>query len=186
MDKILEEMKKAGRQAFRTREYAALLGKPDYARIVLHRLNKKGEIFKIKNGHWAFAEAQIEAIACEMSKPSYVSFHSALYLHRLTTQIPLKVQLAVARNAKKYRIKKEAVQEYRIPVLSFNHATIKNEGGIIIATPEQAFADCLLIKRSCPAIILIEAKASIKIDEVKKMLENSKAGTKRLKAILNA
>ena len=50
MDEILKAMKKTGKAAFRTREYAALLGKKVYARLVLHRLKEKREIISINEG----------------------------------------------------------------------------------------------------------------------------------------
>src|SRR3989338_2493497 len=54
MGGALEVLRKTGRGAFRTREYAALVGNSGYARVALHRLKNKGEIFLVKRGWWAF------------------------------------------------------------------------------------------------------------------------------------
>ena len=131
MDEILQAMRKAGRAAFRTREYAALLGKPAYARLVLHRLKVKQEINSIKNGWWAFPDAMPEAIASEISKPCYISFHSAIYLHGLTTQIPRKIQIAVIRRTRKYNILGMEAKEYKVKKSQFN--SFYRKEGIMIA-----------------------------------------------------
>ncbi len=184
MDKILSEMKKAGRSTFRTREYAALLGKGSYARLVLHRLNKKGEILPVKNGWWAFPDALAESVACAISSPSYVSFHSALSLHNVTTQIPRFIQLAVARNARQYRVFGTIVKEYRVKMGQFNNFSRKD--GLFLATPEKAFADCLVVPRSCPNIVLSEAIGSISTWAVKRLLFTQAARSRLMKVMENA
>ncbi len=166
MDEILQAIKKSGRAAFRTREYASLLGKKAYARLVLHRLKSRNEILPIKNGWWAFPDAMPEAVASDMSKPCYISFHSALYLHGLTTQSPKYIQIAVLRNAKKYNILGIEAKEYKVK--QFDSFYLKD--GILLATAEKAFADCLLVPRACPDIILIEALGKIDLSKVRAMM----------------
>ena len=173
MNKILQGFRGAGRAAFRTREYAALLGKLNYARLVLHRLKVKGELILIKRGWWAFPDALPEAIACDMSQPAYISFHSALFLHNLTTQIPRIVQLAVARNAKTYFIGKMCVREYRVGRTQFTGFYRKD--GVLIASSEKAVADCLAHPRACPEIIIKEAIGSIDAGKVAKLLVSAAA-----------
>ncbi|MFH1221677.1 MAG: hypothetical protein V1492_01185 [Candidatus Micrarchaeota archaeon] len=181
MDAILASLRKSDRAAFRTREYAGLLGKRSYARLVLHRLKKKGEIMRVRNGWWAFSDSIPEAIACEISAPAYVSFHSALFLHGLTTQTPRNVQLAVTRNARKYRISGIEVREYKIGKMQFGDFYRKDS--VLLANPEKAFADCLELPRSCPDIILQEAAGSVNLGKVKTFLV-SKAALKRLQKVM--
>jgi len=180
MDEILKAMKKTGKAAFRTREYAALLGKKVYARLVLHRLKEKREIISIKNGWWAFPDAMPEAIACELSKPGYISFHSALSLHGLTTQSSRKVQIAVLRNAKKYKILGMEAKEYKIKKNQFN--TFYRKDNLLLATPEKAFADCLLIPRACPDIVLTEALDKVDVSKLKSLI--TPIAEKRLKRLM--
>lgn len=180
MDKILQAMKTTGKTAFRTREYAALLGKPVYARLVLHRLKIRGELIKVKNGWWAFPESMPEAIASEVSKPAYVSFHSALAMHKLTMQIPKYVQMAVTRRAKKYEISGMGIREYKIKNNEFGG--FYRREGILLASPEKAFADSLNYPRACPEIVLIDALDKIDIEEVKKLI--NKKSEKRLKRLI--
>lgn len=180
MDDILKAIKKSGRAAFRTREYAALLGKPKYARLVLHRLKNRKELIPIKNGWWAFPDSMPEAVASEMSKPCYISFHSALYLHGLTTQIPRKIQIAVTKKTKKYSISGIEAKEYKLKREQFN--TLYRKDGILLATPEKAFADSLNYPRACPDIILIESLEQIDLGKVKLLITG--AAEKRLKRLI--
>ena len=178
--RILELLGKAGRNAFRTREFAAFVGNEAYARVVLHRLHKKKQLVPAKRGWWAFPNALPEEVACEISKPCYVSFHSALYLHGLTTQIPRIVQLAVARNAKTYSVLGVRVKEYKIKKEFFNGFYAKES--LLVASAEKAFADCLNAPRSCPKIILKETLGGIDLDLAKKFI--SKPGLKRLEELI--
>jgi len=180
MDLILQALKKADRAAFRTREYAALLNKQGYARLVLHRLKVKGELISIKNGWWAFPDALPDAIACEMSKPCYLSFHSALSLHGLTTQTPRNIQLAVIRKTRKYKISEIEVMEYKIKKGQFNN--FSRSEGMMIASQEKAFADCLLLPRACPEIVLLEAIGKVDLDKVKQLI--TPMANKRLKRLM--
>lgn len=181
MDTILRALKQAGRAAFKTREYAAMLGKEGYARLVLHRLKKKNEIISIRNGWWAFQDSTPEAIACEMSAPCYLSFHSALFLHGLTTQIPRKIQIAVLRKTKTYPVLDVEVKEYRVKKAQFNNFYRKDS--ILLASPEKAFADAINLPRTCPAFILVEALEKVNVDAVRKLLLTS-APNRRLKRLI--
>jgi predicted transcriptional regulator of viral defense system len=176
MDKILMGFKKTKRAAFRTKEYSALLGKKTYARLVLHRLKKKNELVLVRNGFWAFPDSLPEAIACEVSMPCYLSFHSAIYMHGLTTQIPRVIQLAVTRNAKSYYVLSNKVQEYKIKKVFFTGFTSKD--GLLLASPEKAFADSINVPRSCPDFVLEEVLEKIDLNNAKKFI--SKPGLKRL------
>jgi len=181
MDNILTSLKKSGRHAFSTKEYTALLGKKGYARLVLHRQKGKGEIVLVRNGWWAFADSIPEGVACEISKPCYVSFHSALFLHKMTTQTPRNIQVAVTRKTKPYVIFGMKVKEFKITKKRFNGFYAKE--GILLASPEKAFADCLSFPRSCPEMVLFEAVGKIDIELVKSLI-SSKAAGKRLKRVI--
>lgn len=178
LDEILLAFKKAGTAAFRSREYAALLGKKAYARLVLHRLKNRGEIVFVRNGWWAFPDSVVEAIASEVSKPCYVSFHSALFLNGLTTQIPAIVQIAVARKPKNYKIFERSVKEFRIQKSQFNGFYRKE--GVLLASPEKAFFDALALPRTCSEIVLLEALKKLDIDKINPRTIAEKKRLKRL------
>jgi predicted transcriptional regulator of viral defense system len=176
IDDVLSEMK----PVFRAREFiSALGGKAAYAYVALHRLKRAKRIEGIRNGWWAKAGATPEEIASAVSYPCYLSFHSALHAHGLTTQIPRFVQLAVCRKARKYGFEGGEAREYRIKKEEFGGFEVKE--GIPIASPEKAFADCLRIPRACPNAILSEAIGGVDIWEVKKAC--NKRMLKRLKEV---
>ena len=181
MDEILTSLKKSNRAAFRTREYAAMLNKKGYARLVLHRLKMAGGIVSVKNGWWAFPDSMPEAVASDMSNPGYVSFHSALFLHGLTTQTPMKVQIAVARKPKKYFVFGTEVKEYKIRNTQFTG--FYRRDGILTASPEKAFADSLMHPKTCPEIVLMDALGEINTDKVALMLATGSA-KKKLKRLI--
>ena len=183
ISKILQELKIAKRSAFSTIEIAGLYQKngkngkngkkkpntgTGYIRLMLHRSYKKGEIKKVKNGWWALADSMGEAVACEVSKPAYISFHSALYLHGLTTQIPRKIQLATLRKPKKYTIDGTQVVEYKIKKENFNTFYLKDS--ILLASKEKAFTDCLILPRTCPEMVLIEVIGNLDLNILKSVL----------------
>ncbi len=179
MDKILAGFRKIGRAAFSTGEYSALLGRRGYARVALHRLKKRGKIENAKRGWWAFANSTPEEVACTISAPAYLSFHSALHMHGLTTQIPRTIQVAVARNAKKYEISGNHVAEYKIRPEHFNNYEAKD--GVLLATPEKALADCLNVPRACTKTVLLEAAEQVDLKKAEWFL--TRTGKKRLKQL---
>jgi predicted transcriptional regulator of viral defense system len=166
-DEFLRVLLALEKPAFRTRAFAAALARSGkstaYAWLALHRLGKKGKLARVRRGWWALPDALPEEVACAVSAPCYLSFHSALYVHGLTTQIPLRTQLAVARKPKKYGVAGAVVQEYRVPRKFFAGYAVN--AGLPLASPEKAFADCLLLPRACPNVILVEVLASAGISE---------------------
>ncbi|MBI4360969.1 hypothetical protein HY572_04330 [Candidatus Micrarchaeota archaeon] len=122
-----------------------------------------------------------EAVACEISTPAYVSFHTALHLHGLTTQPHRTIQLAVTRNAKKYQVLGTPVQEYRVPKNQFR--AYEKKDNLFLATPEKAVADAISIPKSCPAAIIMEALAHVKAGKIPPYL-SSAAANKRLKNLM--
>ena len=180
MNRVLEVIGKSGRQAFSSKEFAALLGKKNYARQVLHRLKAQNKIVQAKRGWWAMPNSMPEAAASEISKPAYVSFHNALNLHGLTTQSSFAVQLAVNKNAREYAIFGTRVREYKVKKEFFNNFFSKD--GVLLASAEKAFADCLNLPRACPDSVLLEALRGVDAEKVKPLC--SKNGLKRLKRII--
>lgn len=174
-------LKNKGRSAFRTREYAALLGKGGYGRLVLHRLKSKGELLSAKKGWLAFPGAIPEAVACEISNPCYVSFHSALFLHGLTTQTPRKVYVAVARRTRSYSLFGMEVVEVKVKKDRFNNFSRKD--GVLLASPEKAVADCISAPRACPEAVVAEAAGRVDVEKVKSLLE-SNAALKRFRRVI--
>ncbi len=180
MDKVLAGFGKLGKAAFSSREYAALLGRRGYARLALHRLKKRGVIASVKRGWWAFSGAVPEAVACVVCAPCFLSFHSALHFHGLTTQIPRVVQVAVARNARGFEFAGNVVREYKIKKEGFNNFAARD--GLLVATPEKAFADCLNVPRACTKTVLAEAAGGVDLGAVKKLV--SVKGSLRLAKLL--
>jgi hypothetical protein len=71
------------------------------------------------------------------------------------------------------------VKEYKVDKRFFNHFAARD--GLLLATPEKAFADCLNVPRSCPSVVLVEAITRVDLSKVKELC--SLRGLKRLKVI---
>jgi predicted transcriptional regulator of viral defense system len=171
-----------GKNVFSTREFTALLGKSaGYARLALHRLKARKKIVNVKRGWWAEPNALPEEAATAISFPCYVSFHSALYLHGATTQIPSLVQLAVARKARKYLVFGNAAREYRVPAAAFSGFDSRKD--FPLASPEKAFADCLRLPRACPEIVLVEALSALDERKIRGYCARSRRMLERLEKI---
>ncbi|PIU02799.1 MAG: hypothetical protein COT55_01665 [Candidatus Diapherotrites archaeon CG09_land_8_20_14_0_10_32_12] len=181
MNEIIGKIKSSGRAAFRTKEFAVLLGKKEYARQVLHRLKEKNELISIKKGWWAFPDAMPEAVACELFMPCYISFHSALYLHGLTTQIPKKVQLAVTKNSRSISVFGVQIKKYKIKQKEFNSFCKKDN--LLLASKEKAFADAVNYPRSCPEIVLKEAISCVELKQVRTYLNSEESRRRFLRLI---
>lgn len=150
--KILDKMP----PTFSTAQFSAAQQSTDnYSWQTLNRLKGRGEIINIRRGWWAKRDAMPEQAACMISYPCYISFHSALYLHGLTTQMPNIIQLAVRTSRRDYECMGMRVKHYRLPATMFNGFHAKDH--MMIARPYKAFADCLKISRACPEVVLKEA-----------------------------
>lgn len=154
MSTIIDSMMRL-KPVFSTGEFALSLSKSQaYTWLVLNRLKNGNRIVHLKRGWWSKPNVMPEVAATSLSYPAYLSFHSALYVHGLTTQIPKCIQLAVSRKAKRYSVLGVYVKEYRIPSSLFHGFSVKDD--LLLATPEKAFLDCLYLPRSCPDFILVE------------------------------
>lgn len=184
-DEFLGVLRVLEKPVFKTREFEAAASKSGksagYARLALHRLGAKGKLVKARRGWWALPEALPEEVACVVSAPCYLSFQSALYAHGLTTQIPLRTQLAVARKPRKYFVAGALAQEYKVPKKFFRGYAVKS--GQALASPEKAFADCLLLPRACPNVVLVEALAGVDVAAVRKYCGRNKRMLARLKKL---
>lgn len=56
------------------------------------------------------------------------------------------------------------MREYRIPREFFKGFAV--EAGTPVAKPEKAFADCLLLPRTCPHAVLTEALPGVEVEKV--------------------
>ena len=112
---------------------------------LLSRWKKQGFIIALGRGYYTFDLARLDymTLACEMVRPSYISFEYALNYHGFIDQVPFTITLATTKRHQ-YRDIKIATFEYTtIQKRLFFGYTIEN--GAYIAEPEKAFLDSVYL-----------------------------------------
>ena len=69
---------------FRVRDIEIITGNRNYAHLILHKLEKRGEIKRVVKGWYSIYEDPIFSVFC--FKPSYIGLHEALSLYNLWEQ----------------------------------------------------------------------------------------------------
>lgn len=110
-------------------------------RVSMNRLVKKGEIERISRGVYSFDTALInwEKMACELHRPAYVSFESALAIHNVLSQKPVHITLATSNRSKKINFGDRIAIYHHLKADLFWGYEMKE--GFLLAEPEKAFLD---------------------------------------------
>lgn len=164
-----EQLSRFNLPVFSVNDVVKITRKPrSYCWLFLSRLVLRGKIMRVHRGKYCLKGAEPFEVASNVVFPSYVSFLSALAFHKLTTQIPVEVQVVAARQKKAFefggmlitftKLKKSAMFGF------------KREGNILVAEPEKAVIDGLYLPEKMP---ITEAFNAIKQKEmdVKKLEE---------------
>jgi len=157
-----EILQRTGALVFTLKDAARVLGKPPaYARLFLSRLARRGEILRVERGKYCLPDADELEVASNLVYPSYVSFLSALAFHRLTTQIPIQVQVACARQKKPIDfggVRMEFIKLKKAALFGF-----RRFGNAFVAEPEKAVVDGLYLPERLP---ISEAFYALKQEEM--------------------
>mgnify|MGYP001573208297 CR=1 FL=1 len=165
-NKVYGMLKENSIITFKIRELCLLLkiSKVEAYNIV-KALKKKGAIKSI-GGFFALNESDEMVVASSLHFPSYISFWSALNYYGFSDQMPRKIFIATT--------------SYRKEINGFKYVTLskkrffgyKKIGDIIIAEPEKAIADSLLLPRHSGGIreIMKVMKNALNEIEVKKLI----------------
>ena len=130
----------------------------------LYELRDKGALTQISRGVFQISELDI-------SNPDYVTvisrvphaiicLISALSFHRLTTQIPRNVDIAIPRNARVPRIEWPPIAAYRVSPEAFNAGIEfhKIDGVTVqIYCPEKTVVDCFKYRNKIGLDVALEA-----------------------------
>ena len=127
---------------FRVGDVARITGKPKaYCRLYLLRLERRKKVVRIERGSYCLPGADLYAVASNLILPSYVSFLSALAFHHLTTQVPVQVQVAAARQKKGLEFGNARVIFIKLKTKAL--FGFGKQGEAFIAEREKAIIDCL-------------------------------------------
>jgi len=148
-DSFLEALKKQGIFVFSLKDASRIIGKPiGYTKLFMNRVVKKGKVNRIERGKYCLPETGEYEIASNIVYPSYISFLSALAFHNLTTQIPVKIQVAYLRQKKEIEFKEIKIEFVKLHKKLF--FGFKRIGNVSVADPEKAVIDGLYLPRKLP------------------------------------
>lgn len=120
-------------------------GQKDDLKVVLHRLVKQKKMRRLLRGYYTLDVSYVdwEQLACELVRPSYVSFEYALYRHGLIDQIPARITLATTKKRREFQLPGQVLEYSHI-----NHKLYfgyKVQGNFLIAEKEKALLDELYL-----------------------------------------
>lgn len=132
------------------------------ATVTANRLVKKNILSKIERVKFCLKGEDSKVIACQIVKPSYISFFSAIYFHGGTTQIPIELQVACLKNRRPINYDNDKISFHRMKPHEFTGFEVeRNHDGkqYAIASKEKAIADSIAYSLLCP---LDEVKEAVK------------------------
>jgi predicted transcriptional regulator of viral defense system len=134
---------------FDTRDAAACLGVDTaHASTVLARLAAARLVMRLRRGVWAFRD-RVDPLALPeyltSPFPSYVSLHSALYLHGMVEQVPAVTYAVSLARTRRFTTPLGTVSIHHVaPAFFFGFEDAGSSGGRL-ATPEKALVDFLYL-----------------------------------------
>ncbi|MEW5955536.1 MAG: type IV toxin-antitoxin system AbiEi family antitoxin domain-containing protein [Candidatus Micrarchaeota archaeon] len=164
-----EELERQAIVVFSLRDVARITAKPlGYTKIFLNRLVKRGRVARVERGKYCIKGASDYEVASNLVFPSYVSFLSALAFHKLTTQIPVVIQVACKRQRKSAKFGGTRIEFVRLGEKAF--FGFKRFGNAFVAEAEKAVVDGLYLPQKLP---LAEAAAALKELSAEKLCEHA-------------
>lgn len=160
---------------FAVSDVQRLVSSKKYAKLVLHRLKKKGLIRRVTQNLYT-TKNDINVIASHITTPAYISFWSASSFLGYTEQVLNTVQVATTR-----KVKAAFFNNYLITCLPlkefYGYKKIRtNAGELFIVEPEKLLIDCFLRHKAVgnfDEIIKIFEKAEISEEKVVEYLKRA-------------
>ncbi len=116
----------------------------DYAKTLLYRLNRRGEISRIERNKYTARDNPM-IIAPYLTHPSYLSLWTSLRFHNITQQSPFAVEVVTSRSRYNRELEFEGtkIRFYEVkPKMMFGYAyEIYANDRVPIASPEKALVD---------------------------------------------
>ena len=155
-----------------TLSYLTKRGVPEkYAKVLIHRLVKRGVVHRVERGLYATVDDPI-VVGGNMVFPSYISMYTALSLRGVLYQVPSTVQIVTTRRRKNKRVDffGSVIEFYRIKrEFFFGFEYIYFNGfEVPVASVEKAIIDIFYFKGGVIGTIDVEV---VDVDRLVKYLE---------------
>jgi predicted transcriptional regulator of viral defense system len=131
----------SGRLVFTVGQLANLASIPrSHAKVYAARLVGRGMAWRVRRGVISLTRDTF-IIATQLVEPSYISFHSALYLRGLADQVPSVVECVTTRRTARFEGLGLVYRRVH-PALFFGYERVERGGSyVFVATPEKAVLD---------------------------------------------
>lgn len=146
---VYADLQRFGKLVFTTEDAALRLRakKPAMSRS-LHRLAEAGLVLQLRHGLWSL-DSRIDPFTVPeyltAPFPSYVSFQSALYFHKMISQIPQVIYVASLAPTRRIETKIASYSIHRLQPDFFGGFDTPREH-LRLATPEKALLDVLYLR----------------------------------------
>lgn len=137
---LVERLK--AKPLFTLNQFCLLTGHPrKYAAVLLHRLAKRGILFRIERGKYTAHDDPL-LFSSHIVQPSYLSLWTALSFHGLTTQLPRDVFVAAKSRPRKLKFRETTIAFIRAEPWGFQKRGYRGMD-IFVAEPEKLLIDIL-------------------------------------------
>ncbi len=114
----------------------------DTLKTILSRLHKAGKIVRLKRGVYASLPLADAFTAAQAAFNGYLGFSTALYLHRLISEMPFALIVVTIQTS---AVKKVGQYEFRAVALKEKAVGFELKQGYTISTRPKTFFDCLYL-----------------------------------------
>lgn len=163
--RLLLDLESSKRNVFLTGDAAKMLGAPRTAvNGLLHRLVKKGRVYRVERGKYALVPAEAgtagvwmelpEVIGWRLAEPSYIGFAAALFYWDMTEQYPGVTQVVTTKRKRPLKYEYYKFQFITMdPKRFFGQTTVTlEEQPVVISDREKTIVDCTLRPRYCGSL----------------------------------
>ncbi len=152
-------LKNSKKVIFSTLEFSRIFNlKRAIAWVYLHRMVKKGLIFRVSKGLYSLTDNPI-VIASHLTFPSYLSYYTALYFYNLLDEIPNEIFVVTSRRSMDRVIFDTRIRFIRMKKLFGYKKVNYEEYWIFLAEKERLILD-LMLKPICPSKFIFKVLES--------------------------
>ena len=163
--RLLLDLESSKRNMFLTGDAVKVLGAPKTAvNGLLHRLVKKGRVYRVERGKYALVPAEAgtagvwmelpEVIGWRLVEPSYIGFAEALFYWDMTEQKPGVTHVVTTKRKRPLKYKYYEFEFVTMdPKRFFGQTTVTLEDQpVMISDREKTIVDCTLHPKHCGSI----------------------------------
>jgi predicted transcriptional regulator of viral defense system len=136
-------------------------------KTTLSRLSKSGKIIRLKRGVYSANPIRDAFIAAQYAYSGYLGFSSALYMHRLITELPFAITVVTVYKSASKMI---GAYEFRAVALKEKAIGFENLGNSTVSTRAKTLFDCIYLE-----------KYSIERDKLIEAYKTARLGAEELK-----